>query len=411
MLVDSELYTHIEEAETANEMWKILAKAFDNTGLTSRINLLMRLCLSRLEQFSTMEEYVNDKTATIHQLNGTNWKIDDELFGALLLCGLPDEYKPMIMAIESSGVTISSDFIKTKLTQEAVSKIGDSDKMKVNALFTKKNNNNRYRSKNQNQKKDVKCFICGREGHYAAKCPDNSIKKTGSVNVSYVCSAVLQKIKTNDWFVDSGASAHMTHRRDLIRNTREVIGADVTCANGANLKVESVGEVIIYLNKRDGQKTIATVKNVLLVPELHVNLLSVTELTKNSWNVLFSDSECKILTKSGDVSAFGKLSNSMYKLELNESFSLSVFQNNEQELWHRRFGHIGFENLNKMCKGFVDGMNLRTVNRNKCEVCLMGKQTRCQFSESNSKTTKLLELIHTDLCGPMKVEIFPDVSG
>lgn len=39
-----------------------------------------------------------------------------------------------------------------------------------------------------------------------------------------------------------------------------------------------------------------------------------------------------------------------------------------------------------------------------CEVCLKGKQTRSSFTKSVSQSTELLELIHTDICGLVKVQ-------
>uniref|UniRef100_A0A2H1WMQ1 SFRICE_037191 n=1 Tax=Spodoptera frugiperda TaxID=7108 RepID=A0A2H1WMQ1_SPOFR len=56
-----------------------------------------------------------------HKLRNIGFIVDDEWLGTLMLAGLPEIYKPMIMAIESSGVKISADIIKTKLLQEVQS--------------------------------------------------------------------------------------------------------------------------------------------------------------------------------------------------------------------------------------------------------------------------------------------------
>ena len=39
-----------------------------------------------------------------------------------------------------------------------------------------------------------------------------------------------------------------------------------------------------------------------------------------------------------------------------------------------------------------------------CEPCLMGKMTKTLFSGTMKRATDLLEIIHTDVCGPMSVE-------
>ena len=74
------------------------------------------------------------------------------------------------------------------------------------------------------------------------------------------------------------------------------------------------------------------------------------------------------------------------------------------DLWHHRMGHIGeaaTRNLLKSVKGvkFSPGDKL-----SKCEPCIIGKHTRAPHPSSLSpESTKLLELIHCDICGPFPV--------
>ena len=39
-----------------------------------------------------------------------------------------------------------------------------------------------------------------------------------------------------------------------------------------------------------------------------------------------------------------------------------------------------------------------------CEPCLMGKMTKTLFSRTMEPANDLLEIVHTDVCGPMSVE-------
>jgi transposase InsO family protein len=59
-----------------------------------------------------------------------------------------------------------------------------------------------------------------------------------------------------------------------------------------------------------------------------------------------------------------------------------------------------FTKLEKM----VDGMNLKEVPlHHVCEACIEGKQQRTSFPKDEvTKASKLLELVHSDVCGPMK---------
>ncbi|KAJ8969760.1 hypothetical protein NQ314_001597, partial [Rhamnusium bicolor] len=76
------------------------------------------------------------------------------------------------------------------------------------------------------------------------------------------------------------------------------------------------------------------------------------------------------------------------------------------ETWYRRLGHINSGYLNKMRDGLVDGINYNVklqINLQNYEVCCCeGKQASQTFGHSGTRATGLLDLIHTDLAGPME---------
>jgi len=69
----------------------------------------------------SIEEYINKITNATHQLKEIEISIEKEMVGALLLSGLPDEYKLMIMRLENLEIAITGDTIKIKLLQEVKS--------------------------------------------------------------------------------------------------------------------------------------------------------------------------------------------------------------------------------------------------------------------------------------------------
>ena len=60
----------------------------------------------------------------------------------------------------------------------------------------------------------------------------------------------------------------------------------------------------------------------------------------------------------------------------------------------------------RMKKLHADGLleSLDYESFDTCEPCLMGKMTKTPFSENMERATDLLEIIHTDICGPMSAE-------
>ena len=67
-------------------------------------------------------------------------------------------------------------------------------------------------------------------------------------------------------------------------------------------------------------------------------------------------------------------------------------------LWHYRLGHIDVKRMKKLhIDRFLESLDT-------CEPCLMGKMTKTPCSGTMEQANDLLEIIHTDVCGPMSVE-------
>src|SRR3954471_594341 len=71
-------------------------------------------------------------------------------------------------------------------------------------------------------------------------------------------------------------------------------------------------------------------------------------------------------------------------------------------MWHCRLGHIGNKRMQKLHKDeILQSFDFRSFD--KCEASLMGKLTRTSFTGHVERATDLLEIIHSDVCGPMSV--------
>ena len=123
LLLDPVNYVHVQECTDAKQVWDKLTTTFQDSGLCRRVSLLRTLTTTKLEDCNSMEDFVNTIMSTAQKLNGIEFNVADEWIGTLLLAGLPDRYAPMIMGIESSGMKITGDVIKTKLLQD-VNEIG-----------------------------------------------------------------------------------------------------------------------------------------------------------------------------------------------------------------------------------------------------------------------------------------------
>jgi hypothetical protein len=73
------------------------------------------------------------------------------------------------------------------------------------------------------------------------------------------------------------------------------------------------------------------------------------------------------------------------------------------DLWHRRLAYMSEKGLQILAKKslipFAKGMPL-----NPCDYCLFGKQHRVSFRRSSTRKSNVLDLVYSDVCGPIEVE-------
>ncbi len=79
-------------------------------------------------------------------------------------------------------------------------------------------------------------------------------------------------------------------------------------------------------------------------------------------------------------------------------------KDSKEKLWHRRYGHLGEQNLQKIAREqLVKQFSYDATNQvGFCETCIGGKHHRSPFSSSTTQTTEILELVHSDVCGKIQ---------
>lgn len=414
MTIDSKLYVHIKNVSTSEELWNKLKSLFDDSGFTRRISLLRVLTSIRLENSDSMTTYVTQMIETGQKLSGTGFKISDEWIGCLLLAGLPEKYMPMIMAIEHSGISITTDAIRTKLLDMVETNGNDRDASAFASSHKWQHNKNRNKFMasgkdiSSSAKSHVKCYKCNQTGHYRNQCPNNynnqPNEKKNTRKQTNAFSAVFLNghFSKQDWYIDSGASVHLTANENWIVDPCYKLKDEITVANNTKLQVLCSGDVNI-VTKTDECEFEVPIKGVLCVPALTTNLLSVNQLLKNGNKVIFTESDCSIYNMNNDLVAVALVVNGVYKLRT-PKFALTASAVSG-DMWHRRLGHINSNYLNKMPSA-VQGMNLQEkvdISKSSCSVCCEGKQSRLPFNCVGIRSKEKLQVVHTDICGPMEV--------
>ncbi|KAA0068137.1 ty1-copia retrotransposon protein [Cucumis melo var. makuwa] len=164
--------------------------------------------------------------------------------------------------------------------------------------------------------------------------------------------------------------------------------------NSATAGVIGKGKVILKLTSG---KT-SSLCNVLYVPSLRRNLVSGSLLNRAGLKIVLEGDKV-VLTKNEDFVGKGYLSNGLFVLNtisINANASSSAYVIEYANLWHGRLGHVNFTSIRKL-------KDLRLINTSeshetgKCPICVESKFHKKPFKPVESRTTDLLELIHSDL--------------
>ncbi|GJU32621.1 ribonuclease H-like domain-containing protein [Tanacetum coccineum] len=189
---------------------------------------------------------------------------------------------------------------------------------------------------------------------------------------------------------DSGCSRHMTGNKSFLTDYHEIDGGFVAF-EGSPKGGKITGKCKIRTGKLNFE-------DVYFVKELKFNLFSVSQICDKKNSVLFTKTECLILSPDFKLLDESQVllkvprQNNMYNFDLKNvvpSGGLTcLFAKptiDESNLWHRRLGHINFKNINKLVKGnLVRGLPSKLFeNYHTCVACQKGKQHKASFTVGN----------------------------
>lgn len=163
----------------------------------------------------------------------------------------------------------------------------------------------------------------------------------------------LPALKANDWLADSGAASHMVKDQDLFQTYIKTLNGTVNRL--CSLPCLGKGSIIIKFNCGDQSMTV-TLKDVLHVPKLPYQLISISRLTSADPRYKAIFMKDKVYFKHAEKTfAMGTLTRQLYNMDVTPvptipKAEIALFGTEKHHTWddwHRIMGHINFKSLNK----------------------------------------------------------------
>ncbi|GJX59599.1 PLAC8 family protein [Tanacetum coccineum] len=421
--VEDDVLEHIRDAATPKVAWDTFTELFSKKNDT-KLQLLESELLSVAQRDLTIAQYFHKVKTLCREISelDPDAPIGDTRMKRIIIHGLKPEFRSYVAAIQ--GWQNQPSLVEFEnLLAKAVPKKND-DKAKGHDDESSSRTGGGLKSHSSGKKFSLKCYNCHKKGHLARDCRSKKVVESNNVTSKtedewdfeasfaadeeeFAFATITSDKKIdydNDWIVDSGCSNHMTGDKEKLKDVSKYTGSRVVVmANNSKLPIAHVSNTVVSPLCND---TDVSLKDVFHVPGMKKNLMSVAQLTSPGQYVLFGPQDVKVyqnLEVHGDPVMMGQRMESVYVMSAETAYVDKARRNETADLWHMRLSHVSYFKLEEMMKkSMLKGLlNLEVRTETVCEGCQYGKAHRLPYEESKFKAKEPLELIHSDVFGPV----------
>ena len=313
--------------DLAKDLWANIIATYESMDEFSIIFLRGKFLHLKQESNESLDSFIAKVKRVRQELESAGETVTDrdEIF--VISHGISSEYRVDIKVLtygKNRGTIKLKDFVASLLEEERLNNQQDKETETNSAFYTKgkksfvKSNgcyncNGKGHKTNQCRFEKNKCNSCGELGHLSPYCEivkglkdKNSTPRANMVSETkndekkekqFAFHLIENKKseETKDIFIiDSGASNHTCCSKSRFKSINKCEQESVRVADQGELKVKGIGTVEI-VTITDGIETKITINEVLYIPEMTVNLISVGRLIQKGLRVIFEQNECKIM--------------------------------------------------------------------------------------------------------------------
>jgi transposase InsO family protein len=427
--VDISVLQHVASDTNAFELWHKLSALYESKNALNTTFLVRKIVNLKYVDGESIVEHISTFMGLVNQLASAKFPLEDAMQATLLLCTLPDSWENLIVTLSNSCKedNLSLKVVKTSILNEETRRkdkgaLSQSEANVTQELSGERSTHrspetgNRFYARSKSRGR-LTCFYCGKPGHFQKNCRHlrkdkgmadevesgkiSNDKNTSAIATSeeemlYICEQASVNLANAEcsWIVDSGASFHLTPKRECFSSYIAGDYGYVRMGNDGECKIVGIGNVCLLTST--GCRLI--LKDVRHVPDVRLNLISAGRLDDEGYSGGFRNGTWKFYQGSRIVARAQK-QNTLYvmhaKLCRDEA---NIVGDSNGELWHRRLGHMSERGMHILAeKEFLP--DIKGIHLERCVDCLAGKQNRTTFhSRPPMRREHALELVHTDVC-------------
>lgn len=374
--------------DDARLIWKAIVKFFASNQASNKARVFQSFLRAPYTPHD-IPGFITTMKNFQSQLIEVGWTFADDAIGHMVIHKFPAEMNDIVNQITHSDKEPTIDVVFEHLRVHEhnleIRASGSGSKANPISLFTEEDKKCRRTAHNPKA-----------TGHNEANCwmlhphlrPAEFQKRNTGKSESSVSSFHTSLSKSPQTFIlDSGSSAHMISNPHLFF-TLEVkeLGCVQTSSTHNLLKIKGTGTV--RLKNKYGN---ILLKNVLYIPDLVVNLLSVRCLILEDYVIQFNKNSFEIV-KDNEIKMTGTYTGNLPSLEFENIEHSSHLSS--AEFLHKSLGHVSYHRLRKKL-----GVALKIVKN--CESCAVSKITKASFKSVHKPASRPFEEVHLDLMGPI----------
>ena len=324
-----EIIIEVSDEKTAASLWQKLESLYMTKSLTNKLLLKQCLFALRMQEGIELRDHLDKLNSILLELRNIDVKVEDEDAALILLVSLSNSFENFVQSFIVGKDTVRLEEVRSALHSRELRHRASSSGTdnQASGLFVGgvKGHGNKRKSKDRKSfprgpKPTDTCNYCKEKGHWKSDCPKKKKEQqSGSAAVaedeaksdSDIALVVHGHTHSSDvWVMDTGASYHMTPRREWFSKYTEVLDGKINMANDFVYKIAGIGS--IKLRTHDGR--FCTLNKVRHVPSMTKNLISVSLLDSRGFKYSGGDGVLNVY-RGSDVILKGFMNGTLYLLK------------------------------------------------------------------------------------------------